>query len=663
MSANDKIYTPPRDTGLGKVNDGYVDVSGTYPTRQYSGKQTTNLEARGIEENTIPYGGGDVNVNSELVDFPPSEYPYNQVRKSAAGHVTEFDDTPGRERILIKHKRGTGVEFQPDGTILLYSTKNTVRVSAGDDKVIIEGDGDITYHGNVRMRVDGDFDLEVGGNFNVTAHGDHVEDIKGGYRQDIAKNMQSLIGGNVTQHVAKNRTEMIYGQDYKSVKGNVDVITEGNAEINSKGHTMLTSQDETAISAPSINIGTKSLLVASDTGTIGGENVVYYGHTAHIPRINSTSMHATTFHGTLEGNAATATQAGRSGTAGALGASGSAGTHTVETATNKTTAQPTNTIMTSYLDDGEFAVRQVTIDPGNVLYNQINRSADYGGVSDRTLSPTEVRSKLRDPKNQSNETFIGEVIGEGSLHGSYSNTTPDDIDRIVAEEATPRRNSPKGVIGNKIGSEAKRFKGSVLSGRLDISIAAKYKPENNGQINSRTELAPGITIAKFLGGYGDSITFDHVTTNASRVEIARNLLLHAGCLKEIMLDTDEFDEYRLIVAEGIYKKGPSEVVTTGGLNDLKTKGRCVVYELRNRNGKIDNKKTFDLAMWWKDSLQYENMILSYDTYDPSGEMIAQIVMVMPELTSSYEATFNNSIQTMFNNTVQSTNELIECIQE
>jgi len=130
-----------------------------------------------------------------------------------------------------------------------------------------------------------------------------------------------------------------------------------------------------------------------------------------------------------------------------------------------------------------------------------------------------------------------------------------------------------------------------------------------------------------------------------------------------MLDTNEFDEHRLIVAEGLYRPAATEIVTSGGLNDLKSKGRCVVYELRDRNGDIDNKKTFDLAGWWKDALQYEKMILSYDTFNPDGNLIAQIVMVMPELGSDYKATYTNILETRFNNFVQSTNELVECIQE
>ena len=120
-----------------KNPDGFVDNTDTYPFREYAGRQTTNLEARGIEENTLPYGGGTIDTNLEFKDFASSEYPYNQVRKTVSGHVQEFDDTPGRERILIKHRKGSGVEIQPDGTILIYSTKNTVRMVIVTGKLLL----------------------------------------------------------------------------------------------------------------------------------------------------------------------------------------------------------------------------------------------------------------------------------------------------------------------------------------------------------------------------------------------------------------------------------------------------------------------------------------------------------------------------------------------
>ncbi len=643
--------------------DGFEDFQGAFPLRQYAGKQSTNLEARGIEENKIPYGGGDKGINLELLDQTSSEYPFNQVRRTIAGHVTEFDDTPGREKILIKHKSGTGLEFQPDGTILLYSSKNTVRVTAGDEKVIIEGDGDVTYHGNLKLRVDGNFDLDVGGDFNVTTHGDKLEDIKGGIRQDVNGNIQSLINGNVTTQITRNETRVVHGDQDYFIKGNKSNLVQGVLENLSKDVMRMTSESQAVMSSPDINIGATSLSVFGAAGTIGGDQIVYYGTTAHIDRVNSTSMHAPTFHGDLTGRADeaiasdTAIYASYGG-----GPGGPAGwTNTNTTATNVTTTEFTTELSEDYLAKHEHAVREVLIDPGALLYNQINRDADYGGVSDRTLTTAEVRSKLRDPLNQQNETFIGAILSEGLMHHSFSNAAPNDIDRIEGREATVRRAQSKKVLGKNPGGETKRFKGSVRDGLRKVSISAVYKPDNK-VITSRTELAQGVVIGRFLGGYGDAVTFDHVIDNTKKVTIARNLLLNANANRSIMVNSDVYSEHRLVVAEGIYRKYANEGMTSLGVNDLKSKGRCVVYELHDRTGNIDLNKTFDLASWWKDSLQFEKLILSYDTFNPQGgTLTAQIILIMPELKPDYTATFNNLIETRYNNFVQSTNEIVECL--
>ena len=111
----------------------------------------------------------------------------------------------------------------------------------------------------------------------------------------------------------------------------------------------------------------------------------------------------------------------------------------------------------------------------------------------------------------------------------------------------------------------------------------------------------------------------------------------------------------------VIKATANEVITPGSINDLKRKGQAVVYELRNREGTIAYEKTWELADWWKDSVKFQKLILDYDTYDPQGVLSAQIIVVMPEVISGGIGTFSNTVETRFNNFVQSTNELIECL--
>jgi hypothetical protein len=668
-----------------RSEDGFFDPLQTYPLREYTGIQSTNLEARGVEENVLLIGGGDVELDLELLDLEPSVYTYNQVRKSASGHVTEIDDTPGRQRLLYKHRTGTGIEMMPDGTIIINTTKNMIRVSAGDEKVIIEGDGEIVYHGNLRMKVDGNFDLDVGGDYNVTVGGDHSEDIKGGYRQDINKNFQSIINKNVNQQITGNEYRFVHGTHDTNIKGNTSIAVSSDAEILTHGKLRLTSREEGIFTSPSINIGASNLSVFGDSGTIGGENIIMYnynmytGHsitaedtittdTAYTQRVNATSMHATTFHGTLDGKASFAAKADQAGSA-PPGAGSGGGSQTIETHTavavdpKKTVDKPgaTNTHMQAYVNTSEFSARKILLDPGNILYNQINRVVDYGGLSDRTLNTREIRSKLRDPANQKNEKFIATVISEGGLSATFSNSVPANIGRTSTNEPSVRRTLRKAVLGKTIGAEIKRFLGQTPNVTEEINIAPEFNPAKQGIITSKTELENGVSMAKFLGGFGNPINFDHVTTNEQRLSIATNLSLHANLLRSMVVNEDAFDDYRLIVAEGVYKATANEVITPGSVNDLKRKGQAVVYELRNREGTIAYEKTWELADWWKDSVKFQKLILDYDTYDPQGVLSAQIIVIMPEVVSGGIGTFSNTVETRFNNFVQSTNELIECL--
>lgn len=649
----------------GIQHDGFFDPTGPYPRREYSGTQQTNRAARGIDENRLKLGGGAERLDLEIDEFPASEYTKNQVREFVSGHVTEYDDTPGRNRILIKHSSGTGIDMLPDGSIIINSTRNTIRISAGDEKVIIEGDGDIQYNGNLNLSVKGDYTLKVGGDYNVEVGADHVEDIKGAYRQDINKNFQSLVNKNVSQQITGNKTEFIHGSLDTMVKSNETHIVSGAVDYNTKGILRTTSQTEAILTSPSINIDAKSLLVAGDSGTIGGENIVMYNYnmyTGHSITAGDT-VTVPTVYGDLQG---TATQAMKSNEAGYHPSSGShAGSGYGYSASStsvdaKATVLPTNTIMNSLIHEGEMAAKVINLDPGNVLYNMINRVADYAGVSERTLDLPEIRSKLRDILNQVNETFIGAVVSEGTLSPEYGNGTPSEVKRIVKNDATPRYVRGKQVIGKSVGAEAKRFKGKVQNVTETLSVDPQYDPRLY-DIDTTTELQKGVRIARFLGSYGDRANFDHVTTNADRQEIAKHLVPHANLLREFMDDGDLFEDYRLSVAEGIYVPSSGETITTDGINDLKSQGRAVVYELYGLNGTSAHEKAFDLATWWKDSLKFEKMILDYDTYDPDGALNTQIIIIMPKFEAGgYTATYKNEIETRFNNVVQSTNELIEC---
>ncbi|MAI05462.1 MAG: hypothetical protein CMA07_07100 [Euryarchaeota archaeon] len=186
-----------------------------------------------------------------------------------------------------------------------------------------------------------------------------------------------------------------------------------------------------------------------------------------------------------------------------------------------------------------------------------------------------------------------------------------------------------------------------------------YNPNflDGDNISSRTKLAPGVTIAKYLGAYGDKTPFSHVGTAEERKQIARNLYLHAEMYRTINGNTDLFNNVRLIVSEGIYKGGPLE--TVGGDNLKKQDGRLVVYQVIDREGKIDHSATFDVAEYWKDYCFFDKLILDYDIYNPDGSLTSQIAIEMPEVSESFDLDFKGSVSTTYNSKLLSSKELIE----
>ena len=77
---------------------------------------------------------------------------------------------------------------------------------------------------------------------------------------------------------------------------------------------------------------------------------------------------------------------------------------------------------------------------------------------------------------------------------------------------------------------------------------------------------------------------------------------------------------------------------------------------------MSNEKTFDLAVFFKDNLNYEKMILDYDNFNPDDSLNVQIIITMPEIIPPYQVTYKNEFETRYNNITQATNELIEVLR-
>ncbi len=135
-------------------------------------------------------------------------YPYNNVMETESGHIVEYDDTPGKERIHIAHRNGSFTEWYPDGDRVEKITKDNYSIVMKDDNVYIMGKCNITVQGdaeiyvkenawlkvdknmtaqvgqNADVNVDGNVDVTVGGNYNETVQGTYTVRSEGNMKFD-----------------------------------------------------------------------------------------------------------------------------------------------------------------------------------------------------------------------------------------------------------------------------------------------------------------------------------------------------------------------------------------------------------------------------------------------------------------------------------------------
>ena len=149
-------------------------------------------------------------------------YPRNHVMETEGGHLKEYDDTPGKERIHERHASGSGYEIFSDGTKITRVKQDNYNIISNDEYCHIQGNSRETVDKGVRIRVNAsgesgnNYNVEVGqgsnvnievngGNINLTtlASGQDAGDININCSRDL--NVQ--VGRNLTMDVIETITE------------------------------------------------------------------------------------------------------------------------------------------------------------------------------------------------------------------------------------------------------------------------------------------------------------------------------------------------------------------------------------------------------------------------------------------------------------------------
>ena len=260
----------------GTNNNGFLDPNKEFPRKKYNNLSSVNEAVRSGETHQLPLGAD--------VDVPPltaTQYPYADIKETVSGHVLEFNDTPGGERILIKHNSGSGIELRPDGTVVVLATDNKVEVTHGDQTVIVEGNGQLTYEGDLTINVKGDFKVNCD-NYEVNTKGDKKENIEGNSRSKVFGNKGSNVSGNDSKVVAGESVSTHLGNVTTAIKGTNKQATEGDIIIAGSSKIELTAETRIIQSSPKMNIQALEAYIWADTGTFGGVEVRHHGQGAHF---------------------------------------------------------------------------------------------------------------------------------------------------------------------------------------------------------------------------------------------------------------------------------------------------------------------------------------------------------------------------------------------
>ena len=172
-------------------------------------------------------------------DEPETEYaatyPRNHVYETEGGHIKEFDDTIGKERIHERHTSGSGYEIFPDGSKVTRVKKDNYMLTTGNDYCHIQGISRSTVDKGLRVRVNSEgkagnnYNIEVGqgSNVNVEVNGGNLNLTTLGSGQDAgdinlnaARDLNIQVTRNMNVNVIKDSVENIAGKKDELVVGN-----------------------------------------------------------------------------------------------------------------------------------------------------------------------------------------------------------------------------------------------------------------------------------------------------------------------------------------------------------------------------------------------------------------------------------------------------------
>lgn len=186
---------------------GFCDPNGKYPLREHVNEPDTNRLARGVLEGTaiafkdatriknIPIANSGSTWQQPQAPYN-STYPYNKVYETESGHIQEFDDSPGGERINIYHRKGSFIEIDPNGS--------QVNRIVGDGYTIIDRNGAVFIGGKAVVTISSSAQIFVGGSADIQVNGDSTINLKNDADIGVAGDLRIAVGNDLKISAGNN---------------------------------------------------------------------------------------------------------------------------------------------------------------------------------------------------------------------------------------------------------------------------------------------------------------------------------------------------------------------------------------------------------------------------------------------------------------------------
>ena len=183
-------------------------------------------------------------------------YPSNHTIRTKSGHVLEFDDTPGNERICLFHRSGSYKEIDASGDEIEMNVGSKYNVVFGSDNVYVKGNMNLTIDGDYRQLVKGSYHLEVEGN--------KTENIKGSSQRKVELNEQAEIGQEVSTNIGSKEYRLIGDNFVHTINGdlNLKIAENSTTTVTGDSNSFFMGEKNEVISGNSTLAHLKNLTVA-----------------------------------------------------------------------------------------------------------------------------------------------------------------------------------------------------------------------------------------------------------------------------------------------------------------------------------------------------------------------------------------------------------------